>query len=112
MNFGEKVQTLRRNNGISQEKLANELRINRNYLSRIETGKSEPDLSVIKNIATIFNVDVASLIGMENSNMSSEEKIKKINDDCKYLLEGDLDLLIRIISILREEYIKKNIGSN
>ena len=33
------------------------LKINRNCLSRIETGKSEPSLSVIRDIAEYFNID-------------------------------------------------------
>ena len=112
MSFGEKVQLLIKNNNISQEKLANLLRINRNYLSRIETGKSEPSLSVIKSIANIFKTDVASLIGIGSNSESSEDKIKEINDSCKYLLDSDLDLVLRIISILREEYVKRDTGSN
>ena len=52
MDFGKKVQTLRKNHNISQENLAILLKINRNYLSRIETGKSEPTLSIIRDIAT------------------------------------------------------------
>ena len=38
--IGDKIQSLRKNNSMSQEELAAELRINRNCLSRIETGKS------------------------------------------------------------------------
>lgn len=111
MSFGEKVQMLRKNHGMSQETLANMLRINRNCLSRIETGKSEPSLSVIKNIAILFKTDVESLIGIEDNKKSTEDKIREINDNCHYLLESDLDLVIRIISILREEYVKGNVRS-
>jgi transcriptional regulator with XRE-family HTH domain len=62
--FGKKVQLLRKNHNISQEKLAINLKINRNYLSRIETGKSEPTLSVICDIANFFRVDVATLMAL------------------------------------------------
>ena len=40
MKLGEKIKQLRKSKGISQEELAVMLKINRNYLSRIETGKS------------------------------------------------------------------------
>ena len=50
MDFGSKIQMLRKSQGISQENLAAILKINRTNLSRIETGKSEPTLSIIKNI--------------------------------------------------------------
>lgn len=42
------------------------------------------------------------------NNNNSVNKIKKINEECKYLIDNDLDFLIRIISIMREEYVKKD----
>ena len=108
MDFGGKVQMLRKSHGLSQEKLAMILKINRNYLSRIETGKSEPTLSIIRDVATYFKVDVASLMNIKVCNDSIDDKIKKISDNCKFLLDKDLDFLIRITSIMREEYVKNN----
>lgn len=107
MEFGSKVQALRRNHNISQESLAGILKINRNYLSRIETGKSEPTLSVIRDIAKYFEVDVATLMDMDTNSLNSEEKIKKISNGCRYLLDDDLNFLIRVISVMREEYVKR-----
>ena len=108
MDFGSKIQMLRKSKGISQETLAAILKINRNNLSRIETGKSEPTLSIIKNIVDYFNVDVASLMDIKNNNLNTKDKIKKINEECSYLLDNDLDLILRIISVMREEYVKKD----
>lgn len=108
MDFGSKIQMLRKNHNLSQEKLAAILKINRNYLSRIETGKSEPSLSVLRNIAEYFKVDITTLMDIQINGSSSEEKIKKIVDGCSHLLDDDLDLIIRIISVLRNEYVKKN----
>lgn len=113
MDFGKKVQTLRKNHNISQENLAILLKINRNYLSRIETGKSEPTLSIIRDIATFFNVDVATLMDMNSSNdLDTNDKIKIITEECSHLMNDDLDLLIRLISVMREEYVKKNFKKN
>ena len=108
MDFGSKIQMLRKNNNLSQEKLAAILKINRNYLSRIETSKSEPSLSVLKDIAEYFKVDITTLMDIQINGSNSEEKIKKIVDGCKYLLGDDLDFLIRVISVMREEYVKKD----
>ena len=63
--IGDKIQSLRKNNSMSQEELAAELRINRNCLSRIETGKSEPSIAVVKNISKLFDIDISSLIDMD-----------------------------------------------
>lgn len=110
MDFGKKLQILRKNHNISQENLATLLKINRNYLSRIETGKSEPTLSIIKEIANFFKVDVASLMDMSNSKESDNDKIKIINSECRHLISSDLDFIIRMISVMREEYVKKDIN--
>lgn len=106
MEFGDKVKLLRKNHNLSQESLANSLNINRNCLSRIETGKSEPSLSIIRGICEYFRIDVASLMDVTSSNIDTRDKIKKIALECEYLMDNDLDFLIRIISIMREEYVK------
>ncbi len=108
MEFGSKVQLLRKSHDLSQENLASILKINRNYLSRIETGKSEPTLSIIRDIALYFKVDVATLMNIEKVNEDAEDKIKRITDGCRYLMDDDLDFLERIISIMRNECIKKS----
>ncbi|MBQ8681519.1 MAG: helix-turn-helix transcriptional regulator [Bacilli bacterium] len=108
MDIGSKIRMLRDNHNISQEKLANILNINRNYLSRIETGKSEPSLKVLKDVAKYFKVDITTLMDIQTNGSNSEEKIKKIIDGCEHLLDGDLDFLIRMISVMREEYVKKD----
>ena len=108
MEFGDKVKLLRKKHDLSQDSLATILKINRNCLSRIETGKSEPSLSVIRDIAEYFKVDVASLMDIQSKKIDTKDKIKKIADDCRYLMDNDLDFLIRVISVMREEYVKYN----
>lgn len=108
MDFGKKVQLLRKSHDLSQEKLAAILKINRNYLSRIETGKSEPTLSIIRDIALYFKIDVSSLMDIEKKKENVDDKIKKIIDGCHYLVDDDLDFLIRVISVMRNECVKKN----
>ena len=107
MNFGTKVQTLRKSHNLSQENLALILKINRNYLSRIETGKSEPTLSIIRDIVNYFKVDVNSLMDLDKKKGSVDDKIKQISSECRYLMDDDLDFLIRVISVMRSECVKK-----
>ena len=107
MDFGNKVQILRKNHNISQETLAGILKINRNHLSRIETGKSEPTLSIIRDIANYFKVDVVSLMDMNDKKMNTKDKINAIDEGCHHLIDNDLDTVLRLISVMREEYVKK-----
>lgn len=109
MKIGEKIQSLRKSSGMSQEVLAQKLNVNRNLLSRVETGKNDPDFSLVVNVSKIFNVDIASLADLDNKSLSYEDKIKEINDGCYYLTDNDLDLVIRMISVLKEEYVKRSL---
>ncbi len=108
MKIGEKIKSLRKSNGMSQEVLAQKLNVNRNLLSRVETGKNDPTITMVKDIATIFNVDIASLADMKSKSMSYDEKMKIINDGCYYLTDKDLDMIVRMISVMREEYVKRS----
>ena len=112
MKLGEKVKELRKTKNISQEQLANMLKINRNYLSRIETGKSEPTSGILNQLAEIFNIDLNSLLDITEEHQEKKEKIKYIEDNTKYLKDKDLDLIIRIMSIMKEEYVKINTKTN
>lgn len=107
MKLGEKIKQLRKSKGISQEELASMLKINRNYLSRIETGKSEPTSSILKNVAEIFSIDLNSLLDITDEDKNTD-KVKYIVDNCRYLHDKDLDFIVRIMSIMREEYVKIN----
>lgn len=108
MKLGEKIKQLRKSKGISQEELAGMLKINRNYLSRIETGKSEPTSSILRNIALIFNIDLNSLLDISDSDNKNADRIKYVVDNCKYLHDKDLDFIVRIMTVMREEYVKIN----
>lgn len=108
MKLGEKIKQLRKGKAISQEGLASMLKINRNYLSRIETGKSEPSSSILKNIAEIFSIDLNSLLDIIEDENKNADKIKYIADNCKHLHEKDLDFIVRIMTVMREEYVKIN----
>jgi transcriptional regulator with XRE-family HTH domain len=107
MKLGEKIKQLRKSKGISQEELASVLKINRNYLSRIETGKSEPTSSILKHVAEIFSIDLNSLLDITDEDKNTD-KVKYIVDNCRYLHDKDLDFIVRIMSIMREEYVKIN----
>lgn len=108
MKLGEKIKEIRKTKNISQESLASMLKVNRNYLSRIETGKSEPSSTILKHIAEIFNIDLNTLLDINTNVLENNEKIDYIINSCKTLHDKDLDFLVRIISVMKEEYVKIN----
>lgn len=107
MTLGDKIKYLRKKNDMSQQTLADYLEINRNYLSRIETNKSEATSTIILKLTNLFEISANVLLGSNNNSSQADEKRKYINDNCVNLTDEDLDFIIRIVSIMNEEYIKQ-----
>ena len=57
-----RLKQIRKENGISQLKLAIELNTNQNTISRYETGEREPVINELIRIADYFNVSIDYLL--------------------------------------------------
>ncbi|RJS57458.1 XRE family transcriptional regulator [Bacillus subtilis] len=56
--LGPKIQTKRKANNLTQTCLAEELKLSRSYISKIETGKIYPSLKTLDRISQVLNVPV------------------------------------------------------
>jgi|GEM_PF-2599470 len=63
MHIGESIYKYRSEKNITQEELAGKLHVTRQAVSSWETGKSIPDIELIKRIALALDVKVNDLIG-------------------------------------------------
>ena len=64
--FGLRVQQLRKDTGMSQEKFALSIDMDRTYLASVEAGKRNISINNIKKIADGLNVTVSELfVGVE-----------------------------------------------
>ena len=61
-NIGINIKSERLRKGISQEELAEKCDISRNSVSLIETGKLNPTIIKVIDIARTLNVDINTLI--------------------------------------------------
>lgn len=59
--FGSRVRLFRMEKGWTQEILADELEVDRSYVSSLERGLRNPTLKTIARIAAIFRVSVSQL---------------------------------------------------
>lgn len=59
--FGQKIQSLRKEKGISQEKFALMINMDRTYYASVESGKRNISLLNIKKIADGLNTSISSL---------------------------------------------------
>lgn len=61
--LGENLKVLRKQKGMSQEVMAQQLNVVRQTVSKWEQGLSVPDAQMLTNIAELFEVPVSSLLG-------------------------------------------------
>lgn len=59
--FGKKIQELRKETGLSQEKFALKIGMDRTYYASVESGKRNISLQNIKKIADGFEITIAKL---------------------------------------------------
>lgn len=62
MEIGERIQTLRKEKGISQEDLANEMDVSRQAVSKWESNQAIPDVDRILQISILFGVSTDYLL--------------------------------------------------
>ncbi|MFW5676718.1 MAG: helix-turn-helix domain-containing protein [Acetivibrio ethanolgignens] len=59
--FGERLKELRQNTGLSQEKFALKINMDRTYYASVEAGRRNISLENIKKIADGFEVSLSQL---------------------------------------------------
>ena len=74
MKFAENLIRLRKQHGLSQEELGNLVGASRQAVSKWETAKGYPDISLLEPIAKVFGVSITELISgnaINNVNVSA-----------------------------------------
>jgi transcriptional regulator with XRE-family HTH domain len=69
--FGLIIKTLRHAQNLSQEALAFEARIDRTFLSQLETGRKQPSLLTIFRLAAALQVEASALIQLVERQLST-----------------------------------------
>jgi len=75
-NFGQRLQTLRKQKNMTQEELANRVGVTGQAVSKWETTQSYPDITIIPAIAEILDTSISFLFG--------EQPKSHIADDCQF----------------------------
>ena len=76
LNISKCIVQKRKEKGITQEKLAEYIRVSKAAVSKWESGQSYPDILLLPELATFFNVSVDELLGY--SPQLTNEDIKKM----------------------------------
>ena len=95
--LGEKIKNLRERNGYSQERLAEQLGVSRQAVSKWETGLSRPDMGNLIALAKLFHISFDELIGNGEADqkatpsvgeMPFDSETSKISENPQNIPEG------------------------
>lgn len=62
MNIGEKIRYYRQKKGMTQEKLAAELNLSFQAVSKWERGESLPDVTIVSHLSQVLNISCDALL--------------------------------------------------
>lgn len=79
MKFGENLKKLRKNKKISQEKLAEKVKVSRQSVSKWETGEAYPEMNNILELCKIFHCKVNDLVNDNIIDIDSLDEEIKMN---------------------------------
>ena len=100
MEFNEKLQELRKQKGLTQEELAEQLYVSRPAISKWESGRGYPNIESLKAIAKFFSITIDELLSSgEVLTMAEEDSKRKEKHFCD-LIYGLLDLCIAMLLFL------------
>lgn len=100
MEFGKKLQDLRKNRGLTQEELAQALCVSRTAVSKWESGRGYPSIESLKDISGFFSVSIDDLLSGEKLiSIAENENRSNIRRLCD-LLFGILDLFSFMLVVL------------
>ncbi len=95
--FGNFIIQLRKEKGLTQQQLAEKLYITDKAVSKWERGLSFPDITLLKSLADVLEVNISELINCEKGN---EEDID---------IQKEIDQAVKNIEKIRKEKNKKRI---
>lgn len=98
--FGEKLQTLRKRKGLTQEELAAALFVSRTAISKWESGRGYPGIDSLKAIAAFFGVTVDELLSGEELLTLAAEDTKAQQTRVRDLVFGLLDCSTALYLVL------------
>lgn len=79
MNIADRIQYLRKQNGLSQEELADKIGVSRQAVSKWESEQSTPDLDKIIVMSNLFEVTTDYILkGIEPVSTTSKKTIKAL----------------------------------
>ncbi len=95
--IGEKLQSLRKQKGMSQEQLASQLSVSRQAVSKWELGVSLPDTDNIIQLSKLFNVSTDYLLNDEIESNSGIPAVRENTTIIKDKFHNKVKMIVGIV---------------
>ena len=96
MELSEKIQKLRKEQGLTQEQFAEQLFVSRTAVSKWETGRGTPSMESLKQIANLFHITLDQLLSTEEVVVIAENE----NKDNMKRFASYIDGIINLTALL------------
>lgn len=97
MDFGKKMQELRKKNNLSQEDLAEKVGVARQTISKWELGETSPDLKQANILSEVFGVSIDSLLNNKEVKVSNNKTNNRVVSKIGLFF---IDVIVVLLSIL------------
>lgn len=87
--FGQRFSRLRKSRGLTQGDVAEKLNISGQAVSKWENDISAPDISILSDLADIFNVSIDTLLGREKEDVVKMDTEATDNASVEAVSEGE-----------------------
>ena len=94
--MGKFLKELRKENGLTQEELAEKLYVNSRSISRWENAKTMPDFDVLIELAKLYDISIEELLNGERTEIMEKQTEKTLYNIAEYTNQEKLRLLNRI----------------
>jgi transcriptional regulator with XRE-family HTH domain len=95
--FGLRLKNLRKQRGLSQEKLSEKIEISSKYMSRIELGLHFPSMEILVKLADALNVEMEDIFNFSHEIKNIRELKKQLNKLLEGADEGKLKLAVKVM---------------
>ncbi|MBF0991041.1 MAG: helix-turn-helix transcriptional regulator, partial [Atopobium sp.] len=75
--IGKVLQELRKEKGLTQEQLAEQMGVTRRTVSRWETGSNMPDLDILMELSDFYAVDLREILCGERTREHMDEELRE-----------------------------------
>lgn len=105
MSFGESLEQIRKDRGLTQSQLAAHLDVNQSLVAKWESGKVQPRSSTLERLAQVLEVETEELLAGEFGKVSVnlrnvDPKLVELMGQVHRLAVADRDALRRILEAM------------